>query len=121
MFGMGPVGTRLPAMTSPAHNHYGYHSPTSSDIGRSRQNSDAMDIQSITEREPVPRYAVAGGPAPWNRNGSPSMSPMYSKYISLTPPFLSVFRPPIPLSSLTSGLSPHEMANVIFLFFFSVF
>ncbi|KAL4751116.1 hypothetical protein BDW72DRAFT_99307 [Aspergillus terricola var. indicus] len=78
MFEMGPVGTRLPAMTSPAHNHYSYHSPTSSDIGRSRQNSDAMDIQSITEREPAPRYAVAGGPMPWNRNGSPSMSPMYS-------------------------------------------
>nr|QFQ50463.1 methyltransferase-domain protein [Aspergillus pachycristatus] len=83
-------------MTSPAHNHYSYHSPTSSDIGRSRQNSDAMDIQSITEREPAPRYAVAGGPAPWNRNGSPSMSPMYS--------------------NLSSGLSPHEMANVILLF-----
>ncbi|CBF88745.1 protein laeA [Aspergillus nidulans FGSC A4] len=78
MFEMGPVGTRLPAMTSPAHNHYSYHSPTSSDRGRSRQNSDAMDIQSITEREPATRYAVAGGPAPWNRNGSPSMSPMYS-------------------------------------------
>ncbi|KAL4917850.1 S-adenosyl-L-methionine-dependent methyltransferase [Aspergillus aurantiobrunneus] len=76
MFGKGPVGPSAPAMTSPAHNHYSYHSPTSSEIGRSRQNSDAMEIQAITEREPPARYGAIGGP--WNHNGSPSMSPMYS-------------------------------------------
>ncbi|KAL3468196.1 S-adenosyl-L-methionine-dependent methyltransferase [Aspergillus heterothallicus] len=76
MFGNGPVGPRAPAMTSPTHKHYSYHSPTSSEMGRSRQNSDAMDIQAITEREPVSRIAASG--SPW-RNGSPSMSPIYSK------------------------------------------
>ncbi|KAL2824173.1 S-adenosyl-L-methionine-dependent methyltransferase [Aspergillus cavernicola] len=77
MFGNGPAGPRPPAMTSPTHNHYSYQSPTSSDIGRSRQNSDAMDIQAITEREPTGRHLP--GCIPGNRNGSPSMSPMYSK------------------------------------------
>ena len=80
-----------------------------------------MDIQSITEREPAPRYAVAGGPAPWNRNGSPSMSPMYSKYISLTPPFLLFFYHTHPSFQSESRLVPHEMANVILLFSLSVF
>ncbi|KAL2828133.1 S-adenosyl-L-methionine-dependent methyltransferase [Aspergillus pseudoustus] len=76
MFGNSPVGPRAPAMTSPTHQHYSYHSPTSSEMGRSRQNSDAMDIQAITEREPASRIAAHGGA--W-RNGSPSMSPSHSK------------------------------------------
>ncbi|KAL2796124.1 S-adenosyl-L-methionine-dependent methyltransferase [Aspergillus keveii] len=76
MFGNGPVGPRAPAMISPTHKHYSYHSPTSSDMGRSRQNSDAMDIQAITEREPASRIAATSDA--W-RNGSPSMSPSYSK------------------------------------------
>ncbi|KAL5334887.1 methyltransferase [Aspergillus crustosus] len=63
-------------MTSPTHNHYGFQSPTSSDIGRSRQNSDVMDIHAITERGPPVPYGVGG--TLWNRNGSPSMSPMHS-------------------------------------------
>ncbi|KAL4934354.1 class I SAM-dependent methyltransferase [Aspergillus undulatus] len=63
-------------MGSPAHNHYGYHSPTLSDIGRSRQSSDAMDIQSIPEGESATRTAAIDGA--WNRNGSRSMSPMVS-------------------------------------------
>jgi hypothetical protein len=77
-------------MISPTHKHYSFHSPTSSDMGRSRQNSDAMDIQAITEREPASRIAATG--EAW-RNGSPSMSPSYSKYFSLSPPrfFLSLF------------------------------
>lgn len=45
-----------------------------------------MDIQALTERESGARYGAIGGP--WNRNGSPSMSPNYSKYFSLAPPFL---------------------------------
>ncbi|KAL3471988.1 S-adenosyl-L-methionine-dependent methyltransferase [Aspergillus californicus] len=77
MFGNGPVGPRLPAMTPPTLNHYSYQSPTSSELNRSRQNSDAMDIQAITEREPAERPPPGGGP--WDRNGSQSMSPMGSK------------------------------------------
>ncbi|KKK18122.1 hypothetical protein ARAM_007801 [Aspergillus rambellii] len=69
-------------MSSPLHNHYGYQSPRSSELGRSRQNSDAMDIQTITEREASGRNATASGS--WNPNGSPCMSPTCSKYLSLT-------------------------------------
>lgn len=76
-----------------------------------------MDIQALTERESGARYGAIGGP--WNRNGSPSMSPNYSKYFSLAPPFLLLVRfiktkekksPPY----VSVGSGPGE-ANVILL------
>ncbi|PTU22997.1 hypothetical protein P175DRAFT_0507754 [Aspergillus ochraceoroseus IBT 24754] len=83
MFGTGQVGPRPPTMSSPLHNHYGYQSPRSSELGRSRQNSDAMDIQTITEREASGRNATASGS--WNPNGSPCMSPTCSKRLYMLP------------------------------------
>lgn len=74
-----------------------------------------MDIQTLTDREPGARYDAIGGP--WNRNGSPSMSPNYSKYFSLAPPFLLLVRGRrcLPLCvSVGVGSGPGE-ANVILL------
>ncbi|KAL4950871.1 S-adenosyl-L-methionine-dependent methyltransferase [Aspergillus filifer] len=84
MFGRSPVGPMPSAMGSPAHNHHSYNSPTSSEIGRSRQGSDAMDIQPAPERESVARTSAIDGS--WNRNGSQSMSPMHSNFERNPPP-----------------------------------
>lgn len=65
-------------MATPAQNAY-YSQPA--DASRSRNNSDAMDIYMITDRDTA--REEASGYSSWNRNGSPSMNSTYSKYFSL--------------------------------------
>ncbi|KAI9038678.1 class I SAM-dependent methyltransferase [Aspergillus affinis] len=81
MFGNGQVERRPLAMASPPQNHF--YSQTT-DANRSRNNSDAMDIYMITDRDAA--REEASGYSSWNRNGSPSMNSTYSKS-SEKPPF----------------------------------
>ncbi|BCR86639.1 class I SAM-dependent methyltransferase [Aspergillus chevalieri] len=68
MFANGPAGQRPPTMASPP-NHPS--SQSSSDMGRSRHNSDAMDIYTITDRDPAERENANGR---WGSNASPSVA-----------------------------------------------
>ncbi|PYI00938.1 S-adenosyl-L-methionine-dependent methyltransferase [Aspergillus sclerotiicarbonarius CBS 121057] len=77
MFANGRILHQPVTMPSPPRNHYTSHSAGSSEIGRSRQNSDAMDIYVITDREP-PGNDPAGSEQ-WDRNESPSSSSPSSK------------------------------------------
>ncbi|KAE8162143.1 putative methyltransferase [Aspergillus tamarii] len=74
MFGNGQTGQRLTAMASPPYDPHYSQSLASS---RSRNNSDAMDIHAITDRDPPAREP--SGYSQWYRNGSPSLNSIHSK------------------------------------------
>ena len=84
MFLNGAAGQRPPAMaSSPSHPH---SSQSPSDVGRSRHNSDAMDIHVITDRDPAEREHAG---VRWGNSGSPSVN--NKKYSSsLIPPWFSI-------------------------------
>ncbi|RHZ60485.1 hypothetical protein CDV55_102667 [Aspergillus turcosus] len=84
MFLNGQGGQRPPTVASPPLNIRGSISTESSGLGRSRNNSDAMDIYAITDRGPAAERDPAAGHQ--HANGSPSISSTSSKYITLSLP-----------------------------------
>ncbi|RAL16659.1 class I SAM-dependent methyltransferase [Aspergillus homomorphus CBS 101889] len=84
MLGIGQAVHRSPTMASPSRNHYTSPTTEPAEVARSRQNSDAMDIYGIADRELADQNAADSETG--NRNGSPSMSSTYSKN-SETPAF----------------------------------
>ncbi|EHA27020.1 hypothetical protein ASPNIDRAFT_170198 [Aspergillus niger ATCC 1015] len=64
-------------MASPNRNNYSYQGIESYDSGRSRQNSDAMDIHVITAQEP-PREPPDNND-PYDGHGGPAGTSHYSK------------------------------------------
>lgn len=109
MFEISRVLHQPITMASPNRNNYSYQGIESYDSGRSRQNSDAMDIHVITAQEP-PREPPDNND-PYDGHGGPDGTSHYSKYFSLlilctprTPqnPFFSC-RANITLISTTTG------------------
>lgn len=69
MFGNGHGSGQPVTMTPPSYNKFGSQSSAS---GRSRTNSDAMDIHVITDRDLDAREHNPGY-SNWTNNGSPSI------------------------------------------------
>lgn len=82
MFLNGQGGQRPPMVAFPPLNVRGSISSGFNALGRSRNNSDAMDIYTITDRGPAAERDPAAGR--WHANGSPSINSTSSKYISLS-------------------------------------
>jgi len=69
-----------PPPAAPSHPPYHSQSTVPAGPSRPRQNSNAMDIYAVTDREP-PKREHQAGPAGWSSNGSPAaVAPIY-KYV----------------------------------------
>ncbi|KAH2226201.1 hypothetical protein KXV37_006846 [Aspergillus fumigatus] len=77
MFLNGQGGQRPPMVAFPPLNVRGSISSGFNALGRSRNNSDAMDIYTITDRGPAAERDPAAGR--WHANGSPSINSTSSK------------------------------------------